>query len=166
MSVALGAALIAPAAGPAARLATIVAPSAARLTLFVIVVGAVLLTVGWRLAVARRYTAHAWVQTVAVADITVTVATRMIRSLLRNVLPGIPAHLGQATYAVATAHAVVGTVAAAFGVFVVLGAGKVLPRRLRFRAFRPFMRVAYALYLLATAVGVIFFVVAYGVSFR
>jgi len=146
--------------------ATIVAPSMARLTLVAIIAAAVLLTVGWRLAVARRYRAHAAVQTTAVVVITVLAATWMVGSLFRNVLPGIPSSLRQATYAVATAHAVVGAVAALFGAFVVLAAAKVLPASLRFRAFRPFMRTAYGLYLLAAAVGVVYYLVAYGFSFR
>jgi uncharacterized membrane protein YozB (DUF420 family) len=147
-------------------LATIVAPSTARFTLVAIIVAVVLLTVGWRLAVARRYTAHAAVQISAVVVITALAVTWMLRSLRRNVLPGIPSSLGHATYAVAATHAVVGAAAAAFGIFVVLAATKVLPPSLRFHAFRPFMRVAYGLYLLAAALGVVYYVVAYGFSFR
>ncbi len=160
----LGAALAVPAA--AARVATVAAPPGARLTLAVTIVGLVALTVGWRLAVARRYTAHAFVQTGAVVAISATVVLWMIVSLVRNVLPEIPARLGQATYAVDTVHAAIGAVAAVFGVFVVLAAGKVLPVRLRFRAFRPFMRAAYGLYAVAAAGGVILFVVAYGAGPR
>lgn len=147
-------------------IATVAPPSGARLTLFVIIAGVVALTVGRRLAVTRRYTAHALVQTGAVAAITGVAAGWMIVSLVRNVLPQIPAHLGKATYAVDTVHALIGAIAAVFGVFVVLAAGKVLPVRLRFRAFRPFMRAAYALYLVAMAAGVVLFAVAYGFGFR
>jgi hypothetical protein len=166
VSAALGAALTAALVAQATRLATVAAPFGAVFTLFVIIAGVALLTVGWRLAVARRYTAHAIVQTGAVVAITAVAVVWMVVSLVRNVLPQIPAHLGQATYAVDTAHATIGAVAAVFGAFVVLAAAKVLPARLRFRAFRPFMRAAYGLYLVAAAAGVALFVVAYGLSLR
>ena len=149
----------------AARVVTVPPPSGARFTLFVIIFSAVALTVGWRLAVTRRYTAHAVVQTAAVVAVSL-VAVRMVASLVRNVLPEVPSHLGQATYAVDTVHAVIGAVAAVFGVYVVLAAGKMLPAALRFRAFRPFMRTAYGLYLGAAVAGVVVYVVAYGASLR
>jgi len=166
VSAALGAALDGLIAAPAVRLATVPPAAGARLTLFVVIAGVVLLTVGWRLAVARRYRAHAIVQTSAVAAITAAVAVWMVVSFVRNVLPSIPARLGRATYAVDTGHAVLGAVAAVFGVFVVLAAAGALPARLRFRAYRPFMRAAYGLYLAAMATGVLLFVVAYGFRLR
>ena len=142
--------------------AAVSASPGARLTLVVIVVAVVALTVGWRLAAARRYRAHALVQTAAVAAVTASAVLFMAVSLVRNVLPEIPARLGQAVYAVDTGHAVIGIAATLVGLYVVLAAGDVLPARLRFRSFRPFMRVAYGLYLVAAATGVALFVVAYG----
>ena len=66
----------------------------------------------------------------------------------------------------ATVHACVGVVAFVLGVFVVLRASELVPRRLRFTNYKRFMRASYALYLLATLTGVVLFVVAYGSSFR
>jgi hypothetical protein len=149
----------------AARVATVPPPAGARFTLFVIIASAVVLTAGWYLAATRRYTAHALVQTGAVVAVSL-VAVRMVASLVRNVLPEIPSHLGQTTYAVDTVHAVIGAVAAVFGVYVVLAAGRILPPSLRFRVFRPFMRTAYGLYLGAAVAGVVLYVTAYGVGLR
>ncbi len=147
-------------AGPVATKA----PLGADVSLVLMVLAAVLFTIGWRLAVRRRFAAHRWVQTSAVALNAVVVAAWMVRSLVRNVLPGIPAKLGQGSYAVATVHACVGVVAVVLGVFVVLRASELVPRRLRFTNYKRFMRASYALYLLATLTGVILFVVAYGNS--
>jgi uncharacterized membrane protein YozB (DUF420 family) len=138
------------------------APTGAVLALATSVLVAVALTVGWRLAVAGRYTAHRRVQTAAVALSTIVIAAWMIRSFALYVAPAIPAKLGQRAYAVATVHAAVGVAALVLGVYVVLGARKLVPGRLRFTNFKAFMRSSYALYLLGTLTGVILFVVAYG----
>ncbi len=141
------------------------APVAADVSLVLMVLAAVLFTIGWRLAVGRRFVAHRWVQTSAVALSAVVAAAWMVRSLVRNILPGIPAKLGQGSYAVAMVHACVGVVALVLGVFVVLRASELVPRALRFTNYKRFMRASYALYLLATLTGVILFVVAYGGGF-
>lgn len=135
---------------------------AAAVALVLTLIAAVLMTVGWRLAARRRYEAHRRVQTAAVALDAGAVAFWMIRSLVLNVLPQIPARLGQRAYAVATLHAVVGAVAIAFGVFVVLRGYELVPQPLRFSRYRPYMRAAYALLLLGTLTGVTLYVVAYG----
>jgi uncharacterized membrane protein YozB (DUF420 family) len=142
------------------------APLGADVSLLLTVVAAVLFTIGWRLAVHRRYEAHRWVQTTAVGLNAVVVAAWMIRSFVLYVLPVIPAKLDQRSYAVATVHALVGVIGVVLGVFVVLRGNELVPQRLRFKDYKPFMRSSYALYLLGTLTGVILFVVAYGGKFR
>ena len=142
------------------------APFGADVSLVLTVLAAVLLTIGWRLAVQRRYEAHRWVQTAAVGLNAIVVAAWMIRSFVLYVLPVIPAKLDQRSYAVATVHALVGALGVVLGVFVVLRGNELVPARLRFKDYRLFMRSSYALYLLATLTGAILFVVAYGGSFR
>jgi uncharacterized membrane protein YozB (DUF420 family) len=137
------------------------APSGAVLALVLSVVAAIMFTVGWRLAVARRYAAHRRVQTAAVVLSTAVIAAWMIRSFVLYVAPQIPARLSQRAYAVATVHAVVGVAALVLGVYVVLGAFELVPPRLRFKRFKPIMRSSYALYLLGTLTGVVLFAVAY-----
>jgi hypothetical protein len=41
------------------------------------------------------------------------------------------------------------------GIFVVLRGNELVPKSLRFKKYKPFMRTAYALYRLATLLGVI-----------
>jgi uncharacterized membrane protein YozB (DUF420 family) len=137
------------------------APTGAVVALALTVVAAGMFTVGWRLAVARRYTAHRRVQIAAVVLSSAVIAAWMIRSFVLYIAPQIPARLGQRAYAVATVHAVVGVIAAVLGIYVVLAALELLPPRLRFTHFKPFMRTSYALYLLGALTGVVLYAVAY-----
>ncbi|HUK78449.1 MAG TPA: hypothetical protein VL117_12780 [Thermoleophilia bacterium] len=145
---------------------TVTARPAAVVSLIVVLVAAALLTVGWRLAVHRRYEAHRWVQTVAACLNAALVVAWMIRSFVVNVWPELPARLGQTSYATATAHAVTGVIGVALGSFVVLRANGLVPERLAFHDYKLFMRTSYGLYLLATLTGVVLYGVAYGFSLR
>jgi putative membrane protein len=146
-------------AGPLS--ATVKAPSGAVLSLVFIVVSAVLLTIGWRLAVQRRFEAHRWVQTAAVCLNSAVVLAWMIRSFVLYVVPAIPHRLGQDSYALTTSHAAVGAVGLVLGVFVVLRGNDLVPAPLRFSNYKAFMRSAYALYMLGTLMGVAVYVAAY-----
>jgi uncharacterized membrane protein YozB (DUF420 family) len=138
------------------------APFGTKASLIAMVLAAVLFTIGWRLAVHKRFEAHRWVQTAAVCLNAVPVLAWMIRFFVLYVLPEIPARLGQRSYAVTTVHALVGVVGLTLGVFVDLRGNELVPARLRFRNYKLFMRSSYALYMLATLTGVIVYVVAYG----
>jgi len=137
------------------------APLGATASLIIILLSAVLFTIGWRLAAGGRFPAHRLVQTVAACLNAVVVLAWMIRSFVLYVAPEIPARLDQTSYAVATVHAVVGAIGFVLGVFVVLRANRLVPRALAFKNYKPFMRASYALYMLGTLTGVILYVVAY-----
>jgi uncharacterized membrane protein YozB (DUF420 family) len=47
------------------------------------------------------------------------------------------------------------------GIFVVLRGNKLVPKSLRFKKCKPFMRSAYALYMVATLLGVIVYLEVY-----
>jgi putative membrane protein len=142
-------------------LAAVKAPSGAVASLVLIIASAVLMTVGWRLAVLRRFEAHRWVQTAAVGLNSAIVLIWMIQSFVRYVVPAIPHRLGQDSYALTTSHAVVGAVGLVLGVFVVLRGNDLVPASLRFSNYKAFMRSAYALYMLGTLMGVAVYVAAY-----
>ena len=76
-------------------------------------------------------------------------------------IPACPGY-GHTTYAVTTVHALVGALGLLLGVFVVLVGHELLPQRLRFVNYKPYMRGAYALYMLGTVMGVVVYVVVYG----
>jgi len=130
------------------------------ITLVVILLSAVLFTIGWWLASQRRYEAHRWVQTVAVCLNAAVVLTWMVKSFVEYVIPRIPDRLDQA-YAVTAAHAAVGVIALVFGVFVALRGNELVPKAMKFRNYKPYMRGAYALYMLGTVTGVITYVLIY-----
>ncbi|WP_322510497.1 hypothetical protein [Chloroflexus sp.] len=114
---------------------------------------AIAFTAGAYLAVKGYYTAHRWLQTGAVAANLALVFGVMIPSLLA-VTPDENLTLPAAAFVAMPAHEVVGTVAMLFGVYVVLVGHGWLPARWRFTNYKPFMRIAFALYLVATVVGV------------
>jgi len=130
-------------------------------TLVLILVTAVLFTIGWQLAVRKRYEAHRWVQTGAATLNTIVVLSTMISSFLTHILPGIPAKLNEGSYGITTVHALVGMIGMLLGVFVVLRGNKLVPKGLRFENYKLFMRASYALYMLATVIGIVVYVLAF-----
>ncbi|WP_298820911.1 hypothetical protein [Chloroflexus sp.] len=120
---------------------------------------AIAFIVGAYLAVRGRYTAHRWVQTGAAVMNLALVFGVMIPSLLA-VTPDENLTLPAAAFVAMPAHEVVGTVAMLFGVYVVLVGNGWLPARWRFpySSYKLLMRIAFALYLVATIVGVAVYV--------
>ena len=134
------------------------------LELVVMVLAAILFTIGWRLAVSKHYRAHRWIQTGAATLNAAVVLGSMVSSYWSYVLPGLPAKLDQAYFAVPTAHAIVGLIAFILGVFVVLRGNGLVPKALRFSNYKAFMRTSYVLYMFATALGVLVYLVWYRAS--
>jgi len=133
----------------------------ADLALILTLIAAILFTVGWRLAVRRRYDSHRWIMTAAVLLDGAVILTWMVRSFVLYVWPKLPAGLDQRAYAVNTVHAVIGVVGLVLGVFVVLRANELVPQALRFANYKAYMRTSYVLFMLATLTGVAVYVVAY-----
>jgi len=131
------------------------------LTLVLIIVTAILFNIGFVLARRKRFVAHRWVQTSAVILNTLVVLISMVTSYIIYILPGIPSKLAQGDYAVTSAHAVIGAVALIFGVFVALRGNELLPQRMKFQNYKPFMRWAYALYMLATLGGILIYIIVF-----
>ena len=137
------------------------APFISDVTLILMLITAVLFTLGWQLAIRRRYAAHRWVQTWAVSLNTVVVLIVMISSFVIFILPGIPAKLGEGSYGITTVHALIGLVSLLLGVYVTLVGNNLLPKSLRFTNYKLFMRTSYALYMLATLLGVVVYIVVF-----
>ena len=131
------------------------------LTLVLILITAVMFNIGFILARRKQFNAHRWVQTIAVILSTLVVVISMVTSYIIYILPGIPAKLGEGDYAVTSLHAIVGTIAVLFGVFVTLVGNNLVPKRLRFQNYKPFMRWAYGLYMLSTLGGVILYIIIF-----
>lgn len=131
------------------------------LTLVLILITALLFNLGFILARRKQYDAHRWVQTSAVLLNTLVVVISMVTSYIIYILPGIPAKLGEGDYAVTSLHAAVGTIGLLFGIFVALRGNELVPKNLRFKNYKPFMRWAYALYMFSTLGGVILYIIIF-----
>lgn len=137
------------------------APFLSDLSLVLMLLTAILFTIGWQLARHGHYETHRWVQTTTVAINTLVVLGVMVRSYVTHILPGIPGKLLEGDYAFTTIHALVGLAALLLGVFVVLRGNGLVPKSLRFKNYKLFMRTAYVLYMLATLLGVIEYVLVF-----
>lgn len=114
----------------------------------------VALLVGMAVARRRHYRAHAWCQSAVVLLNLVVIAETMLPSFRRMVSSESLASLGDSYYALAAAHGALGTVAELFGIYVLMVAGtNILPKRIRFTRFIPWMRAALALWWLALLMG-------------
>jgi uncharacterized membrane protein YozB (DUF420 family) len=131
------------------------------LALTLILLSAILFTIGWQLARHKHFEAHRWVQTASASLNAVVVISVMIRSFVVHIFPGIPGKLIEGDYGVTTIHALVGMIGLLLGIFVVLRANGLVPKYLRFKNYKLFMRTAYALYLSATFLGMIVYAEVY-----
>src|SRR5438552_11568059 len=77
----------------------------------------VALIAGTVLARLRHYRAHAWCQSAVVLLNLVMIVQLMVPSFRRQVVPEIPAGLGEAHYTVAAVHGTVGAVAELFALY-------------------------------------------------
>jgi len=137
------------------------APVRSDITLILILITAILFTIGYRLAIRKRYEAHRWVQTSAAILNTIVVLLAMINVFSVYIMPGIPAKLFQGSYGATTLHGLVGAIGLILGIFVVLRANKLVPKSLRFKNYKLFMRTSYSIYMLATLLGVVVYIMAY-----
>jgi uncharacterized membrane protein YozB (DUF420 family) len=131
------------------------------ISLIFIILSSVLFTIGWWLAVLRKLKNHHWIQITAVTINAIAVLIVMIPSFVIYILPGIPGKLLEGTFGITTIHAFIGALSLLMGVFVVLSTNKLLPKSLRFKNYKPFMRTSYILYMLSTLIGVIVYLAVY-----
>jgi len=137
------------------------APMRSDITLVLILITATLFTIGWRLAVNKKYEVHRWVQTSAVILNAIVVLVAMVNVFIVYIIPGIPGKLFQGSYGATTLHGLVGAIGLVLGVFIVLRANNLVPQSLRFKNYKLFMRTSYIIYMLATLLGVVVYVMAY-----
>jgi len=137
------------------------APFISDLSLILILLTAVLFTIGWQLARIKHFKEHRLVQTVTAILNAVVVLAIMIRSFAIHILPGIPGKLLEGDYAVTTIHALVGMAGLLLGIFVVLRGNGLIPKVLRFKNYKRFMRTSYTLYMLATLLGSMVYIEAF-----
>ena len=137
------------------------APFISDVSLVLILLTAVLFTYGRWLAKRKRFEAHQLVQTSAVFLSSLMAISFMLGSFVTHILPGVPSKLLEGDYGVSTLHAIVGASALLLGIFIVLRGNNLVPRGLRFKNYKPFMQTAYAMYMLATLLGVTVYVLVF-----
>ena len=131
------------------------APLFADLVLLAEIIMAVGLLVGAVLARRKHFRAHAWCQSVIVLTNLAVIVSLMIPSFHTYVFPKIPAKLGKAYYALATAHGALGTIAELGALYILLAAGtEILPQRLRMSDYKLWMRSVLALWWVAFLFGI------------
>lgn len=130
------------------------APFAADVVLLLeLAMGAGLLVGAW-LARAKRYRQHGWCQSVIVILNLAVITLTMVPSFRTHVLPRIPAKLSKPYFALATAHAALGSTTEVAALYILLAAGtRLLPERLRISRYKPWMRAVLALWWAALFLG-------------
>ena len=130
------------------------APPAADIVLLLeMAMGAGLFVGAW-LARAKRYRQHAWCQSVIVLLNLAVIGLTMAPSFRVQVLPRIPAKLSRPYFALATAHAALGSTTEVAALYIVLAAGtRLLPERLRISRYKPWMRAVFVLWWAALFLG-------------
>jgi uncharacterized membrane protein YozB (DUF420 family) len=130
------------------------APRGANLVLVLEIVMGIGLLLGARLARKGRFRQHAWCQSIIVLLNFAVVAVMMIPSFRVHVFPRIPAKLGKAYYALATAHAALGGATEIAGLYILLSAGtSVLPGQLRITKYKLWMRSVLVLWWVVLILG-------------
>ena len=112
------------------------------------------LLVGAWLARKERFRLHAWCQSAIVFLNLVVIAVMMIPSFRVHAFPRIPARLGKAYYALATAHAALGSVTEIAGLYILLAAGtSLLSAQFRITKYKRWMRSVLALWWVVLLLG-------------
>lgn len=131
------------------------APLYADLTLLLEIGMACVLSLGVILARLRQYKAHGVCQSVVVLLNAAVILAGMVPTFQSRVLPKLPARLGNSYYLLASAHALLGSMAEGIALYVLLVAGtKLLPDKLRFNNYRTWMRTTLLLWWCALLLGV------------
>ena len=116
--------------------------------------GVGLLAGAW-LARKKRFRHHACCQSIIVLLNLAVIATMMAPSFRAHVFPRIPAKLGKAYYALATAHASLGTMTEFVALYILLSAGtSVLPAPVRITKYKMWMRSVLVAWWLVLLLGI------------
>jgi uncharacterized protein (TIGR03382 family) len=131
-----------------------VAPPYAHLTLLLEIAMGVGLLIGAWLARRRRFRQHAWCQSAIVLLNLAVIVLVMMPSFQVQVVPEIPLRLAKTYYALATAHAALGTITEIAGLYILLAAGTgVLPEKFRITKYKAWMQTVLVLWWLVLLLG-------------
>jgi uncharacterized membrane protein YozB (DUF420 family) len=143
------------------------APFGADLNLVVQLIMGLALIAGVLLAKQKRYTAHGICQTAVLLLNLLMIGLVMWPSFQQQVKPALSKVLHKWYYEAATIHALLGIAAELLGLYIVIVAGtNVLPRRLRFKRWKLWMRAELVLWAIVLVSGVGTYCAWYVAPFR
>jgi plastocyanin/uncharacterized membrane protein YozB (DUF420 family) len=123
--------------------------------------GLALLT-GMFLARRKQFRVHKYCQSSVMLLNLVMIFLIMAPSFHKQVEPQLPGGLRESYYLVPYVHAILGTIAEVLGVYIVLvAATKLVPRKLRFKRYKPWMRTELTLWWVVVLIGVCTYYVWY-----
>jgi plastocyanin/uncharacterized membrane protein YozB (DUF420 family) len=126
----------------------------ADLNLVVQVAMGIALLFGMVLAKRKKFKEHKYCQSAVMILNLILIFLIMVPSFHKQVQPQVAGGLRDSYYLVPYIHAVLGTIAEVLGLYIVLVAGtKLLPKKLKFKRYKPWMRSALALWWLVIAIG-------------
>jgi plastocyanin/uncharacterized membrane protein YozB (DUF420 family) len=110
---------------------------------------------GMFLAKRKQFRAHKYCQASVMVLNLAMIFLIMAPSFHKQVQPQLPGGLKEAYYLVPYVHAILGTIAEVLGLYIVLvAATKLLPKKLRFRRYKPWMRTELVLWWVVVLIGV------------
>lgn len=117
---------------------------------------------GMFLARRKQFRAHKYCQSSVMLLNLVMIFLIMRPSFHKQVEPQLPDGLNEAYYLVPFVHATLGTIAEVLGIYIVLvAATKLVPKKLRFKRYKPWMRTELALWWIVVLFGVCTYYVWY-----
>lgn len=117
---------------------------------------------GMILARRKQFRAHKYCQSSVMVLNLVMIFLIMAPSFHKQVEPRLPGGLKEAYYLVPYVHAILGTIAELLGIYIVLvAATKLVPKKLRFKRYKPWMRTELTLWWLVVLIGVCTYYVWY-----
>ncbi len=138
------------------------ATSRADLNLIVQLAMGLALLGGMVLARRKQFRAHKYCQSSVMVLNLLMIFLIMAPSFHKQVEPQLPAGLRESYYLVPYVHAALGTIAEVLGVYIVLvAATKLVPKKLRFKRYKPSMRIELALWWVVVLIGVCTYYVWY-----
>jgi uncharacterized membrane protein YozB (DUF420 family) len=121
------------------------------------------LLLGALLARRKRFREHARCQSTIVLLNLAVILLAMIPSFRGQVIPKIPLKLRKSYYALATAHAALGTITEIVGLYILLGAGtSILPEKFQLTNYKAWMRTVVVLWWAVLVLGMATYARWYG----
>ena len=137
---------------------------AADATLVIMLLTATAFSIGFFLARKEKFGAHKWFQSAGALLNLIMVLWLMVLPFRDFVVRDTGGPREGIFYIITSLHAFLGFLATTIGLNVVLRGHGLMPKPLKFKNYKPWMRAAYGLYIATTAMGVFVYIVWFVVA--